>query len=429
VPEERRARDGRVPASLAFTAALGVLALAALTSGPLFRVRSWWNFEDPMGEDVPVVVVHALFGVAAIVVLASGGRWRRLDPAALACASALVAWLLATALWSLDRGVSLRNALQVATSLAVGAAVVVVLGWAGARVVLWLALHFGLGWSVVAIYTDRPGTIDRRGDWAGVFVNRNSLALYAALGLVVGAFLAVELLRGERRRWTFVAIGVVITTALVDVRLIAGSDALTPLVAVTATAVVVFAAVLGRRLVARSVSAARLTAAGGVVLLAFAVVAWSTRGAWLDRLGRRGDLTGRSELWSVALDWAWRRPLHGFGYLAAWGDREFLADVVAERGDALDSAHNTIVEVFLGSGLVGVVALVAFVVVLSRNVGIGALTGTSAESLFPLALFAFVAVENLTESLFVGNQLLVALVGALLAVERSSRSHPFPGAR
>ena len=89
----------------------------------------------------------------------------------------------------------------------------------------------GLGWSVAAIYLDRSGTIDRNGDWAGIFFNRNSLALYAALALLVAVFIAVDArsIESASRRWTVV--GVLVAFAIVDVRLIAGSDALTPVVA------------------------------------------------------------------------------------------------------------------------------------------------------------------------------------------------------
>ncbi len=43
-----------------------------------------------------------------------------------------------------------------------------------------------------------------------------------------------------------------------------------------------------------------------------------------------------------------------------------------------------------------------------------ALRGVRPGTLFPVALLVFIVVENLTETLLVGNQLIVALLGSLL---------------
>jgi exopolysaccharide production protein ExoQ len=410
----RLVREERSVRTAAFV--LTVAALVALTSGPLYRVRSWWAFEDPLGTDVAVITVHAVFAGLAVARLLTGARWRGLDRSALLWAAALIGWLLITTLWSLDRGETLRQALQIASSLIVGSAAVCALGWRSFRAALWVALHVGLGWSVVAIYADRPGTLDENGEWAGVFFNRNSLALYAALGLLVSAFVAADALTRHRTSWTWPVTLAVAVAAVIDVRLIAGSGARTPLVALAAAGLALLAAAVGRRRVASGASPTRLAAWAGAAAVVVAAVAWAARSAWLDRLGRNSDLTGRSELWSVALDWAWRRPVTGFGYLGAWSDAEFLADVLAVRGRLLGSAHNSFVEVFLGAGLIGLVALTGFVVVLYLRCSVDALTGVPPGVLFPLAVFAFVLVENLTETLLVGNQLAVALLGTLVTV-------------
>jgi O-antigen ligase len=408
-------RDERSAARAVFVVATA--ALLALTSGPLFRVRTWWGFKDPLGRDAVVVTVHAAFGVLALVWLVAGERWRRLDRRGLVVAGALVVWITLSALWSLDRGETFRHGLQLASALAVGAAAAVALGARRFGWALWTALHIGLGWSIVAIYLDRPGTLDRNGDWAGIYFNRNSLALYAALGILVSAFLCVQRYRGA---WRLAP--VVLALAIVgDLRLIAGSDALTPLVALAGAAAAVVLVVVARRVVARGVAVTRVVAWAGIGAVVVVVVGWLTRDVWLDAAGRDSDLTGRADLWEVAFDWAWRRPVNGFGYLGPWSDREFLADIEAARGTLLGSAHNSFVEVFLGAGVVGLVLLVGLVVVLYLRTARAAVSGRSLVATFPLALLVFVVVENLTETLFVGNQLAVALLGALLAIPPATR--------
>jgi hypothetical protein len=215
------------------TVVAAVASLVVLSSGPLFRLRTWWDFEDPLATDATIVVVNAAVGLVALSWLASQGRFRLLDQRALTVAAALVGWLLLGSLWSLDRLETMRHALQIATALTIGAAVAAALGAVWFRWALWAALQVGLGWSIAAIYLDRSGTIDVNGDWAGIFFNRNSLALYAALALLVAVFIAADTrsIESPPRRWSVVA--VLVAFGIVDVRLIAGSDALTPLVAVS----------------------------------------------------------------------------------------------------------------------------------------------------------------------------------------------------
>lgn len=395
---------------------LATAAMVALTSGPLFRIRTWWSYEDPLGRDAVVVAVHAAFGVLAAAWLVTGERWRTLDLRALVAAGVLVALILISTISSLDRGETFRQGLQIGSSLAVGGAAASGLGARRFTWALWAACHAGLAWSVVAIYLDRPGTIDHNGDWAGIYFNRNSLALYAALGALASAFLLAPAWRRAGRIPSWIVAVVLVGALVMDVRLITGSDALTPLVALAAAGVAVGLALAGHRLVAGGVAAARVVVLAGGVGVVVAVVGWLTRGVWLDLAGRDSDLTGRADLWEVALEWAWRRPFRGFGYLGTWSDQRFLADVAAARGTLLGSAHNSFVEAFLGTGLLGLAALVALVVVLYLRTGIRAATTPQPATLLPFTVLVFVVVENLTETLLVGNQLAVALMGALLAI-------------
>ena len=190
------------------TVVAAVASLVVLSSGPLYRLRTWWDYEDPLATDATVVVLNAAVGLVALSWLVSQGRFRQLDQRALAVAAALVGWLLLGSLWSLDRLETFRQSLQIASALTIGAAIAAALGAVWFRWALWAALQVGLGWSVVAIYLDRSGTIDRNGDWAGIFFNRNSLALYAALALLVAVFIAADArsIESAPRRWSVVAV-------------------------------------------------------------------------------------------------------------------------------------------------------------------------------------------------------------------------------
>lgn len=409
--------------SLAFFV-LATLALTVLTTGPLYRIRTWWDYDNPLATDPAVVAVYAVASGAVVAWLVV----RRVlpTPPAVIAAGLLVAWLLIGTAWSTAWATTLREALQITSALAVGVAALVGLGTRWFAGALWVALHVGLAWSFVAIQVGQPGTQDERGDWAGVFFNRNSLALMAALGLVVGVAILAD--TWARRSRPIVADAVVLVMVVVDGRLLLGSAARTPWLALGAAVVIVAAVGAARPLVRRGRSARLLAGGAAVLLVAAGAVAWVTRHGWLDELGRSGDLTGRVDVWDVAVE-RWReRPVAGHGYLAAWQDAAFVDEVEAASGHVLGSAHNAFVEMLLGAGVIGLVLFVAFVgLVWMETVG-AALERPGIAPFTAVALVVFVLVENLTETLFVGNHLTVALLGAA-AVAPSLGSSLVPSVR
>jgi hypothetical protein len=228
----------------------GVLvALGALvfSTGPLYRIRSWWEHDDPLAADVAVIAVQSLFGLIGLVALVSGARWRLVDRRLAVLATLLVAWMVLSALWSADAGTTLRESSMVGVTLVAGtgAAVAVrerMLVFAG-----WVGVHIGLAWSAVGIATLQPGTQDSKG-WTGVYFNPNSLALVAAVGLLLSVVLATQHWR-SRGRWPILMVLAVAVAA--DLWLIRGTDSLTPLAALL-FALVAAAAGLGRTPVRRS---------------------------------------------------------------------------------------------------------------------------------------------------------------------------------
>ena len=119
------------------TVLAAVASFVVLSSGPVYRVRTWWDFEDPLANDATIVVINAAVGLVAFSWLVSQGRFRHLDQRALAVAVALVGWLLLGSLWSLDRLDSFRQSLQIASALTIGAAIAAALGAVWFRWALW----------------------------------------------------------------------------------------------------------------------------------------------------------------------------------------------------------------------------------------------------------------------------------------------------
>ncbi len=124
-----------------------IVALGALvfTTGPLYRVRSWWAFDDPLAADVGVVLVQSLFGLLGVAAMVSGARWKDIDRRLGVVAIALLAWMALSALWSADAATTLRESLLIGVTLSagIGAAValnermLVAAGWVGVQAGPW----------------------------------------------------------------------------------------------------------------------------------------------------------------------------------------------------------------------------------------------------------------------------------------------------
>lgn len=404
-----------------------LIAAGALvfSTGPLYRVRTWWPHTDPLSADVAVVTVQLIVSACAVAALVAGGRWRQIDPRLSVLAVALVAWTAVGAAWSANPSTTLREALMVGATLVAGAAAAVAASEQLLVLASWIGVHIGLGWSAVLIISVQPGTQDTNGDWTGVYFNPNALALVAAFGVLLSTIVALQF---AGHRWRAVA-GVVAAAAIVaDLWLIIGTGALTPLFGLLVAAAVVALAVVARRAVGPHGQHRRdarwVAAASGGVLVALGLIAWWSRGFWLSSLGRAGDLTGRTAMWEVALDWVGDRPILGHGYLGVWFDPEFAAEMLAARGQVLGSTHNTFIEILLGAGIIGLVLLLAMYGLVWVAAGARALDGRGLLAAWPLAMLTFILVENLAETLWVAGQLSVAAFGVVAAVSARTPAEP-----
>ncbi len=420
------------------TAVVGVLVAVGTflyTTGPLYRFRTWWGFEDPLAADWYVIGVQTALGLLAAVALARSGRWRRVDRRLVVLALALVGWLMLGALWSADGSTTLRESALIGVALVAGVGAAAVAGDRLLVLAAWVGVHLGLGWSAVLIALVRPNSQDANGEWTGVYFNPNSLALVAAFGILLAVVLFAMV---ATRRFALDANGrlmalVIVGASIVaDLWLISGTGARTPLFGLVIALAVAACAVAAQRAVGPrgrwSVDTRVVSGVFGVALVAASLMAWWTRDSWLSSIGRTSELTGRTAMWDVALDWFAERPLAGQGYLGAWYDPGFRADMLAARGAVLGSTHNSFIELLLGAGLIGFGLAVGLYALLWLAAGDRALSERGVVAAWPLAVLVYVIVENVGETLFVGGQLMVAVTGALMVLsaarEPSSPSSP-----
>lgn len=253
--------------------------------------------------------------------------------------------------------------------------------------------------------TDRPAAwfwsrdvLFEGGRIQGLQGNSNILAIIALLALIVTAVQAADRSIG---RGTAV-VGLV--TSLLALVLTRSATVAVVAVAVGLVSLLVVATRRrepGRRGPVFGVAALVVLAAVTVVVLA--------RGPLLALLGKSGDLTGRTDIWSAVYDLGVQHPVVGWGWVSYWFPFvEPFTDLAERNGVVYLQAHDAYLDVWFQLGwiglalfgltIVGVVLRSWWWAVDRRMLSRGVAAPWSALDLLPLLLVTALLVHGLTES-------------------------------
>ena len=366
--------------------AVAATALLVLTNGPVLLFSKSVLNRTSRWEDLavwPFLAAAAVCGAALAAWDVLGARSRPLETSERIAAIA-AGWFalaaLASSLWSVD-----PTATAWRSSIYVGMAL---LAWVIARLdgrdtaaTIALVTAAAVGASLLLIVL-RPDLGRGPSDyWKGVYTNRNSLAPLAAIGVLAG----VRFVHAPGRLRRTAAVGLAAASGAVLIGAGSRTAWISLIVAAVASSLPLayhwLAGRWSRRYAAMTtVAAACASAAGAVVCLA---AIWNVQ-----------TLSQRRTIWGLVWDRIVQRPLGGHGFFTFWDIEELTQHVLLRRG----SAHNSLVEVGLGLGLLGAVPFVAIVVLAARNAGLGLWRRPGADSWMWAALVAFLLVENVTES-------------------------------
>jgi exopolysaccharide production protein ExoQ len=161
-----------------------------------------------------------------------------------------------------------------------------------------------------------------------------------------------------------------------------------------------------------------------IISLATAAVVIPNLSAFFALLGKKSDLTGRTELWTQVITAIGRHPWHGYGVYSFWlGLYGPSAPVIEAVGWDVPHAHNGILDLLLDVGAIG---LVLFVIAYLAGV-LGSIQiyrqSQSQKDLWPLMVLIVFAAANLTESSIIHQSLFWTLF--MSATFRASRRPAF----
>ncbi|MCA5924160.1 O-antigen ligase family protein [Curtobacterium oceanosedimentum] len=350
---------------------------------------------------------------------------------------AFLGWCLVTLIWSHWRFATLPSLFVQVVCAAVAFAIASTLTWRRIADALSLALRWVLLLSllfeaVVAVVVRHPiapiwtdyGDADipdafyfsraelfTGGRIQGLPGNANLLAMVA---LLVAIVVAVQFAEGRLRRnqaigWLVVAgLGLVLTRSS------------TVLAAALVVVLVALAAVAIRRVPTERRTPRYLLVAAGAAVVAVAGVL--LRGPVSELLGKGSDATGRGEIWAKVLGLIDQHPVVGWGWIGYWWPGiPTLADLAHRKGVVYLQAHDAYLDVWMQTGIVGLVLFAVYVVTtLSRSWACATRIGYDAAlrprtfdpvSLLPLLVVVALLVQSVAESrlLYQGNWVLFAL--------------------
>ena len=381
------------------TVAASGLALFVCTGGPstyvalhlLPETRSWqaWTYAFPFGA----VAVCGAFGLRR----ALSGRPVRTWPWPLWGVAAYVGWAMASSVWSVSKGATPQLTLT-------GAGIAAFACWFGlalhVREQIWavaIAMHAAVVASgiVMLFWPDNGYMHDRdivpTATWQGIFGNSNALAPVCVVALLA-------LVGVVATRFTWLRLVVAIPFLALDVLVLVRTESATAYLSLLLVAAFVLTIPLAEL--------ARRVRVPGWVMATVAVVATVAIGVWvfadLDHLatlgGGDGTFTGRRPIWADVREFIADRPIIGHGFWAFWDRGDLTQATYASLGTTYGSAHNSLLEVMLGLGVVGVV--------LYLFVAFSAIAGTFARAWrvasigtwWWATLLVLLLVQNLTES-------------------------------
>jgi O-antigen ligase len=243
-----------------------------------------------------------------------------------------------------------------------------------------VTLYCAYGLFLSAAYDNAiPGfaPADGGGEVRSTFINRNSFAVFAGLGLLTILGLATRRLSSDGlaprfARWLerLGLRGGLIATGLVVVAALLGSASRGGILSCVVGVVALFGLLAERR---RQRGEAKISLLPAALALGLAFVAFSAPLA--TRLADAGLIDARRvEVYRIVGRAILERPFAGFGYGAFAETFPLYRDVTLSPVGVWEMAHNAYLELVLGLGLVAGAALIAALGLIARRCFLGALS-------------------------------------------------------
>ena len=403
------------------------LALFALTQGPVLRL---WSQSAVLAGELPnPSIPHVQFSTyvalqlpaLALLVRRISSQWLR--ERANVALFAFIGWLGATVMWSSFARHSLPEFVALTLTTAFGLYLAMSFSW---KQLWWLiasAMALGVGISWVAIMRLWAGAVNFQEDyWVGIYYNRNSLAPVAATAIIAAVALALNAPKSSKVAFVISTLSALALAVFAGIELWRSESQTSPAaLAISALACIMWLVLYVVALKVRPL--ARIGSFASTITLI--VTALAVFFALRQEIGVGGVETAttafnqRSGLWTLSWDGFLRKPWHGWGWMAAWRDPQFLLSSSEPTWMAwgLEWSHSGYHDVLLGGGVPAVVLFAAYLWFASRRIANSDLRTGAAQML----IVVYVLAAATQESFFIGSHFLWALLVTFLSTNHNQR--------
>jgi exopolysaccharide production protein ExoQ len=304
----------------------------------------------------------------------------------------LLAWAFASTLWSYNIGGTFRQ--TIAWILATAFAYYAVTRF-DLREILELtaiALVIGTALNVLFIVAlPRYGKLvdefdPTKSGWKGITSNKNSLGQFCSAAAVI-----LWIARRSLKRWRLIYT----VAAIVNVVVLLGADAKTSLVALMGTSVlmIVFRAFRAQRQLFGAVVIGLLMSSVAVLFLVL-----HNRNTLAGGIGRSGDFTGRTQLWSDLIPAFRKHPIQGYGWGGFWnGFFSPAGEIWIKNTWQPPDAHDQLLQIAIDLGVVGVfLYYFSFLRGMARGI-VYLRDSADPVAMLPIVFFAYELLGSITE--------------------------------
>jgi len=405
--------------------AVSAVALAILTNGPSVTISR--HYAVPLGwERWPYIIPMGLVALAGVFL---AGRsielWQvRLARWPLTVLAVFMAWTITSVMWSVAPDATATRSLLTTGVAMFGIWYGLCLSFREQLLALSISMSTLTLWSLAVIllqpHTHQIYPPPWHPGWHttvfGIFGNPNSLGPVAALAALTAIGVWWMFPNAVARAWAVV-------TAVVGVILVLWSQCETAIAGLI-IGVIALACMAAMPLLRKArwwVVAGSLL---GLVLVAWKV-AFATIDRWAPAVGGSAMLSSRRLIWSDVRSAIALRPWRGYGFFAFWDNPDYTAATYQHIGTPYGSAHNSVLEVALGLGRVGVVLFLVLAGMMIVGVARALWKRTTVPTVGWAILVLFLVVQNSMESFVLWHSYLWMLfVAATVIPTRLGWHHP-----
>lgn len=189
------------------------------------------------------------------------------------------------------------------------------------------------------------------GNWRGVFNHKNEAASIMSVLIIIGIYLC--------KRWSFFGGLMVLILSLIFLVKSGGKTALGLMPIIIGTGWFIVRWPRWRYTVVT------------LLMVVFAVVVVGTTvdpvfSQMLTRMGIDASFTGRTDIWTIAIDYMRERPILGYGYQAFWRSDALMSSFIESNSWAATApaAHNGYFDLVLAGGVPGLVLVLVWIYLL-----------------------------------------------------------------